>query len=207
MGFKNTSTEYGILSKFFHWTIAFIMMGLLVVGFYMVSLEPAPFKFEVYSWHKSFGILVLILVVGRIFWKFSNSKLEHMATHKKWEKILAKITHLALYVGMIGMPLSGWAMSSAAGYPVKLFGLTLPALVAENKALGSLMNQTHEILGYVLIGAILLHTAGAFKHHFIDRDSTLKRMLIQPLEGFMPYLLVFVVGLFFAGAAYFILLN
>lgn len=207
MGLKNTATQYGVISKLFHWGMALIMMGLLMVGLFMVQLEPAPFKFQVYGWHKSFGILALILVAARIAWKFSNSKIEHMATHKKWEKTLAKIAHIGLYGAMIGMPLTGWAMSSAAGYPVKLFGLTLPALVAENKALGGLMNQTHEILGYVLIATILLHAAGAFKHHFVDEDATLKRMLVKPLEGFMPYVLVFVAGLFFAGALYFIVLN
>ncbi len=207
MRFKNTATEFGLIAKIFHWSMALMMMSLLIVGFFMVSLDPAPFKFQVYGWHKSFGILILLMVAGRIIWKVSNAKLDSMVTHKKWEKILAKIAHLALYLGMIGMPLSGWAMSSSAGYPVKLFGLTLPALVAENKALGSLMNQTHEILGYVLVIAILLHAAGAFKHHFVDRDGTLKRMLSKPIEGSVPYLLVFLVGLFFAGALYFILLD
>lgn len=207
MGFENTSTEYGIISKLFHWSMALIIMGLLVLGFYMVSLDSTPFKFELYGWHKSFGALILFMVIARILWKFFNIKPERLATHKKWEKILAKIAHVALATGMICMPLSGWMMSSSGGHAVKMFGLELPAIVDKSKLINGWMSDLHEFFGYVLIIAILFHVAGALKHHFIDGDMTLKRMLTVPLQSVGPYIAVFIAGLFFAAVAYFILLN
>jgi cytochrome b561 len=170
-------------------------------------LENSPFKFEIYGLHKSFGIIILALVIGRIIWKAINPKPMEMDTHEKWEKTLAKLAHGFLYLSMIGMPLTGWLMSSAGGHPVKLFGLELPALMEKNPDIGKLMNQTHEILSYMLIAAILLHAVGAFKHHFIDRDNTLKRMMAKPVHGFGPYIAVMITGVFAVGVAYFIVLN
>jgi len=142
------TSQYNILSKLFHWTIAALILGLLVVGFYMEGLERSPFKFEIYGWHKSFGLLVLWLAGLHIF----------------------------LYVAMVGMPLSGWFMSASGGHSVSFFGLEMPNIMAENKAINSLSKQTHNWLGYILILAIMLHVIGALKHHVIDNDMTLRRM-------------------------------
>ena len=207
MGFENTSTEYGMVAKFFHWSMALIIMGLLDLGFYMVSLDGSPFKFELYGWHKSFGALILFMVIARILWKFFNIKPDRLATHKIWERILAKIAHVSLASGMIIMPLSGWMMSSAGGYPVKMFGLELPAIVDKSKLISGWMHDIHEFFGYVLVIAILFHVMGAVKHHFIDRDMILKRMLPVPFSGITPYIVVFIAGLFLTAVAYFILLN
>jgi len=207
MNIKNTTNDYGVIAKLFHWSMALMMMGLLLAGVYMVGLENSPFKFQVYGLHKSFGIIVLAMVIGRIIWKHINTKPASLNTHQKWEKALSKITHVLLYLGMIGMPLTGWLMSSAGGYPVKVFGFALPSLIEKNPEIGKFMNQSHMIFGYMIIIAIILHAMGAFKHHFIDRDNTLKRMTAKPVQGFLPHIAVVVTGLFILGAVYFILLN
>ncbi len=204
---KNTKIEYALITKAFHWSMALIIMGLLLLGFYMADLDRTPFKFELYGWHKSFGVLILGLVVLRILWKFTNAKVEKFSSHKVWEKSLAKIVHILLYISMIGIPLTGWLMSSAGGHDVQLFGLSLPALITKDEKFGALMNLSHEILAYLLITVIFLHIAGAFKHHFMDKDGTLIRMMAKPAQRFGPYIAVVVAALFFGGLTYVLLLN
>jgi len=169
--------SYHFISKSFHWVVALMMVGLLAVGFYMSGLEGSPFKFGLYRWHKSFGIVVLGLAVLRLGWRFYQGVPEGVATHKRWETLLSKMTHVVLYLGIFAMPLSGWLMSSAGGYGVSVFGMfKMPDLIGENKALGGVFNQVHEILGMVILAAVILHLAGAAKHHFVDQDETMRRM-------------------------------
>ncbi len=196
MMINNDKDTYGSLAKFFHWTIAALILGLILVGFYMVGLERSPLRGDLYSYHKSFGVLVLWLVGLRILWRLYSQQPEPHENHQKWERLLAKVTHIFLYVAMIGMPLSGWLMSSAGGYPVSLFGLEMPSLIGKNPEIGKRMNQIHGILPYILTGAIALHVIGALKHHYMDRDSTLKRMVAFPLRNIAPPILVFVLVFF-----------
>lgn len=206
MGLKNTKDSYGLVSKALHWITALIILALVLVGLYMTQLAYSPFKLEIYALHKSFGILVLWLVGLRIIWKLLTAKPEAHPNHKWWEKLLAKLTHIFLYIAMIGMPLSGWLMSSAGEYPVPFFGIQMPDLVDKNPQLAGLMNNIHEILAYILIGAVLLHAVGALKHHFIDRDSTLLRMLVNPMHKVGPYLAVFLM-IFFALSVGFLMMK
>lgn len=178
MIWKNTAERFGAVAKGFHWLIAVAVIGLIAVGLYMEGLDPAPFKFSLYFWHKSIGITVLALAAVRLLWRFTNTHPATLATHQKWEKTLAKIIHPLLYVCLFAMPLSGWAMSSAKGFSVSVFGwFTLPNIVGENKELGGLLREAHEYIAWVLIACIILHFAGALKHHLVDKDSTLRRML------------------------------
>lgn len=176
---KNTTTTYGLLAKIFHWVIGLGIIALLGIGIWMEGLDvqEAPYKFEIYGLHKSFGIVILALMIGRFCWRVYSAPVGHHANHKVWEQKLAAIAHTLLYVTAFAMPLTGWAMSSAGGHGVNLFGLQLPDIVPENKEWGRMFNQWHGYIGYAMIGIIGLHVAGALKHHFIDRDSTLKRML------------------------------
>lgn len=168
--------NYNVVSRVFHWSVALLILGLLIVGFYMGGLEP-PFKFKVYGWHKALGITVIALGVFRVVWKFYSASPKSLNTHKQWEKYLSKTIHVVLYFLIIAMPLSGWVMSSAGGHPVSFFGLFgVPAIVGEDKELSKLANELHEILAYALIVCIGLHVVGALKHHVIDKDATLNRM-------------------------------
>lgn len=178
MSSKNTVDSYGCLAQGFHWVIAILIVCLLGVGLYMADLDPAPFKFQLYGLHKAFGIVVLGLAALRLVWRLVNIVPASLPHHKAWERILARSAHYALYALMFAMPLSGWAMSSAGGHAVSLFGLfELPPLVAKDPEFGKEMAELHETLAWTLIGVIGLHVAGALKHHFIDKDETLRRML------------------------------
>ena len=178
MCIKNTTESYGIVHKAFHWLMGLVIIGLIIAGLIMVRMDAAPLKFEIYGIHKATGIIILALFALRLLWKWFNPKPAPLDSHEAWEKLLARTIHIALYVLMAAMPLSGWLMSSAAGFPVDLYGLlTLPDLLDKNEDLATLFNQTHEIMGYALIAVIALHVAGAVKHHVIDKDSTLRRML------------------------------
>ena len=176
-GLKNTQKAFGGISKGLHWSMALMILGLLVVGFWMTTLEFSPFKLELYNWHKSFGVLVLILASVRLVWRFLAAVPLPLSTHAGWEKFLSKTIHIVLYLSFFVMPLSGWLMSSAGEYPVNVFGLfNMPPLMSKDEGVFELMKVVHTVSAYGVIGALGLHIAGAVKHHVIDKDETLRRM-------------------------------
>jgi cytochrome b561 len=123
------------------------------------------------------GMLVLVFVWLRIALRILGPTPSIQPTPAKWQELIAKLMHLALYVLMIGQPLLGWLILSANGDPIPFFGLQLPALIAENKDLVDVLKEVHETsgtVGYFLVG---LHAAAALFHHYITRDNTLVRML------------------------------
>ena len=178
MIWRNTTSRFGVVAQGFHWVVALCVIGLLAVGLIMTEMKPGPDMFKIYALHKSVGITVLTLAVLRLLWKLTNAHPQALPTHQRWEKFLAKLVHMFLYFAIIGMPLSGWIMSSAKGFPVSVFGwFTLPDLVTPSKEIGKLANEFHELTAYALIAAIGLHFVGALKHHVIDKDGTLRRMI------------------------------
>lgn len=175
--FKNTAQSFGVVARAFHWSMALVMLGLLALGFWMVWMPVSPFKFELYGWHKSFGLVILGFGVMRLFWRFMSVHPAALPSHAQWERFLSITIHIVLYISIIGMPLSGWLMSSAGEYPVRFFGMfDMPVLSGKNEALYDLMKVVHELFSFALIGAIGLHIAGALKHALLDRDETLRRM-------------------------------
>jgi|AntRauTorcE11897_2_1112592.scaffolds.fasta_scaffold02503_7 cytochrome b561 len=183
MQIRNTSTYYGSLTKLFHWTIALLVIGMLFAGEYMHELEATPFKFEVYSWHKSIGLLVLSLVMLRLIWRLITPPPGFItAQTKDWEIKLAYLIHFLLYLCLFLMPLSGWLMASAEPNPdPTIYGFDLPQLIEPDKTMKALFSETHSIIASALIALISLHVLGALKHHFINKDRTLIRML--PFTG------------------------
>ena len=134
-------SKFHFISKSFHWLMAGMILGLLFVGFYMVGLAFSPFKLQVYGLHKSFGILVLVLGILRLGWRFIASSPKPLVTHKRWEKFLSHIIHVVLYGVIFAMPVSGWLMSSAGDFPVGLFGLfEMPDLIAKDQDVLSLIH-------------------------------------------------------------------
>ncbi|HHT9952753.1 TPA: cytochrome b [Legionella pneumophila] len=176
MQLKNTSTSFGLVAIFFHWIMAALIIGLLGVGLYMVRLPISLEKLKLYGWHKEYGFLVLFLAFFRLIWRLTN-QLPELAI-PLLEKIAARSMHWAFYFFMFAMPISGWLITSAAGLPASFFGLfVLPDLVAPDENRRILFQLIHEWLGYALIMAIILHAAAALKHHFINKDDILRRML------------------------------
>ncbi|MEZ5814582.1 MAG: YceI family protein [Alphaproteobacteria bacterium] len=173
----DTQQHFGSVAKVFHWGMAVVVLGLLAMGFWMVSLPAGSFKFALYGFHKSFGLLVLGFGIMRLFWRFISGVPAALPTHRKWEKVLSKTIHSVLYISIIGMPLSGLFMSFSGEYPVRFFGLfDVPPLGGKNEALFELMKAVHELFAFMLTGALGLHILGALKHHVLDRDETLVRM-------------------------------
>jgi len=174
---KNTKNHYGIVAISLHWIMAILIIGLLVLGLYMVPLPISREKLKLYRWHKEFGMVVLMLVVLRAAWRLSNI-IPSLASLPPWEKFAARSVHYAFYVFMFAIPISGWIMSSAAGFSVSFFGLfLLPDLVLPDENLRIILTEIHKWLSYLLIAIIFLHISASLKHHYINKDDILRRML------------------------------
>lgn len=178
MPVKNTSSSYGSVAKFLHWTMFLILSGLVALGFYMHGLPNTPGKFELYGLHKSIGIVILLLVFLRLVWRAKNKVPELPADGGKMEKAGAHGVHILLYLIMFALPLSGWIGSSYSGFEVSVFGLfTMPELVGSDRQMSDILHEAHEILVFALIGVVALHVAAALFHHFVRKDDILKRMM------------------------------
>ena len=175
MLFRNTNTQFGLITILFHWIMAIIIIGMIILGLYMVDLPFSPAKLKYFGWHKEFGLLILGLVIVRLCWRVINTRPE--LNLPAWEKNAALTVHWAFYAFMIIMPITGWIITSAAGVAPSFFGLfVLPNLVAPNEDIRKLFGVIHEWLAYGLIATIVLHVLAALKHQFIDHDNILRRM-------------------------------
>jgi cytochrome b561 len=178
-GIKEQS--YGIFAKFLHWGMAFMILLLIAVGTYMAGLDKDdPSKMLIMGLHKSFGAIFMQFAVLRVICsRISNSpKLPTVLT--SWERLLSKTITGSLYILMLVIPFSGYAMTNLFGYPVSLFGLVdLPVLFAKDLEMGLLAKQAHLLLVYTLVAALFAHVAGALKHRFLDTPEAdvLPRML------------------------------
>ncbi|MDP3559821.1 MAG: cytochrome b [Legionellaceae bacterium] len=170
--------EYSSLSKFFHWTIALIVIPMVLGSFFLGDL-PSGVRGTAIALHKSFGLTVLLLMLLRIIWIFFAGRPVLPDSVPRWQRILAHAVQYALYLTVLAMPLVGWMMSQAAGHTPRFFGLfALPFPgISENKALSDLLFDIHQKIAFVIIGLLCLHIAGAIKHYFIDKDVVVKRML------------------------------
>lgn len=160
-----------------HWLIAILILAAFPLGLYMHGLPLSPNKLKLYSYHKWIGMTVLLLFVPRILWRLTHRPPAPLPM-PAWQHKIAEGTHHLLYLLMFLVPLSGWLMSSAKGFQVVYFGvLPIPDLIGKDKELGELLEEMHEVLSWSLMTLVGLHLAGALKHHIIDKDSTLRRML------------------------------
>lgn len=166
---KNTRKSYGSIAKFFHWIVAILVLAMLTLGYFMAT--PG-----FYSLHKLTGLLVLILVAARIIWMLINSQPE--LNINRYEKILAQSVKVLLYLAILIMPLSGWMMATAFGSAPHIGNLriAMPGIPLSHSLAKTLM-QVHNTTAIILIVLISLHLLGALKHHFIDRNTILVRML------------------------------
>jgi len=178
MALRNTTRRWGALSQLLHWLIVVLLIGQVTLAFMADDLPAGVRKIALLARHKSVGITILMLVILRLGWRWTNLTPLLPPTLKPYERTLARITHALLYVLLFAMPLSGWMMSSARGFPVSWFGFfTLPDLVPKNKPLYEALLITHQTLAWCLGAVVALHVAAALKHHFWLRDDTLRRML------------------------------
>ncbi|WP_366910636.1 cytochrome b [Methylotenera sp.] len=174
----NFNNRYTLIAIGLHWLMALLIISLFAVGLYMHDLPLSPWKLKIFSWHKWAGVTAFLLVMIRLGWRFTHRPPPLPISMSKSVKLAAHIGHGLLYLLMIAIPLTGWLMSSAKGFQTVYFGLIpIPDLLAKNKELGSLLRDVHETLNFVLIAIVIGHAGAAFKHHFIDKDDVLTRIL------------------------------
>jgi cytochrome b561 len=160
-----------------HWLIAGLIACGFTLGTIMTDLPVSPERLRLFNYHKWIGITVLGLAFLRGVWRLFNRP-PAMVPMPAWQAAVARQAHVFLYVLMFLVPLTGWLMSSAKGYPVVYLKLwQLPDLVQKNKELGETLEDVHSVLAWLMAAIVGLHAAGALKHHFIDRDDTLRHML------------------------------
>ncbi len=163
-----------------HWIVAMMLVGSFSLGLYMSDLPISPWKLQYFSWHKWNGITILALALLRLLWRLTHPAPPPAPGLPRWQALAAHGAHVGLYVLLFVIPLSGWIYSSASGYPVVYLGiksLQLPDLVARNKETAETLKSVHQFLNWSLLALVSIHVAAALKHHFLDRDETLRRML------------------------------
>ena len=194
----NNNTKYTNVAIALHWLIGITILFMFVLGWFMTELPketPKTTSFDIFNaglitWeveeeqsqrsfyfnlHKSVGLSLLMLIVLRMYWRFTHRPPAFLNSMMLWEKRLAKATHHSLYLLMFLIPLSGIIMSAGSKYGIKWFGIkVIPGF--DDKAIRELFYEFHEIFGLLLLLILILHILGAIKHSIVDKDGTLRRM-------------------------------
>jgi cytochrome b561 len=172
----STSNHYSRIAIVLHWLLALAILGSLGFGVYMTDLPMSPSRLKLYNYHKWAGITILVLSAARLLWRLSHRPPEDVAM-PAWQRRAAHATHWALYALFFAVPLSGWAHSSATGFPVVWFGvLPLPDLAPVDRPLAQTLKLVHNVFAGLLASLVVVHVAAALKHQFVDRDGLLRRM-------------------------------
>ena len=182
MNNASTPARYSLIAIVLHWLLAFLLAALFALGLYMADLPFSPQRLKLYNWHKWAGVVVLTLSFLRLVWRLTHRPPELpapvAAAMPAWQHWAHHGTHYALYALFFAVPLLGWAYSSAAGFPIVVFGvLPLPDFMPVDKALAELIKPWHGYAAYAMAALVVLHVAAALKHQLIDRDGLLARML------------------------------
>jgi cytochrome b561 len=176
------SDRYGNVAIALHWLLAVSLVAIFSVGLYMADLPFSPLRLKLYNWHKWAGVTILLLSALRLVWRLTHTPPALPATITQgmpnWQMQAYHGTHVAMYLLFFAVPLIGWAYSSAAGFPIVLFGvLPLPDLLPVNKEWAELIKPLHQISAFALAGLVAVHIAAALKHQWVDRDDLIARML------------------------------
>ena len=187
MPLRDEPQRWGSVSIALHWLTFLLVLGMATLGLLMVDLPNGPAKLQWYALHKSVGLTVLALTALRLAWRAFGQRPQPLPFKPDWQHQVARATHAALYALLVAVPLSGWWFNSAAGFPLRWFGLVaLPRLTGFDKDIKALARESHELLFYALATLVLLHAVAAFWHHYRLQDRTLARMLFPnrpPTQG------------------------
>jgi cytochrome b561 len=176
---KNTRERWGSVSIGLHWTIAALVLLVQVpAGITMVSVDPGTVQNVGYNIHKTTGIVIFLLAIVRLGWRWSQPVPGYAQDMPAWQAKTARTTHALLYIVLFAMPISGFLYTAMGGFPVPFFMVyDLAQLVPENKPVAEIFKLIHLTLQWVLYVVVLLHVAGALQHHLIRKDGILRRML------------------------------
>lgn len=168
--------RYNAVARALHALIAVMVIFNLLTGIAGDAIESI---WQPFPAHKATGILILLLSLGRLAWRFTWTMPEWPASMTTLKRRVAILTHWALYALMLIVPLTGWIFSSAGKYPLTIYGLfDWPKLaVSKGSPLAEVAHESHEVLGFVMAGLVVLHVAAALHHHVIIKDNSLRRML------------------------------
>jgi cytochrome b561 len=175
----------GRVSLGLHWGVGFGVLGLIAFGFWLRTVSGGPDKTALVQIHKSFGVIVFVLAIARVAWRMREGFPAPAGLHAAWERRSAIALHAFLIVATLLMPISGILRSLAYARPVSVFGLpVIPKLFeAKHETLYALAANLHDGLALALSAALALHVGAALKHHWVDRDGTLLRILGLHREG------------------------
>lgn len=176
MSFKNTTTAYGSVTKFFHWFIFILILCMLIAGF-VLGYVPEAYQAVGYNLHKLTGLSILILMLMRLVWSLVNPKPNLPAGVRWYEHVLERGVHGLIYLVVIGMPLAGWIGSVAGGRPPHLGRYLIMLPIEQNKELSENAFTMHNTLAFTLITLLTIHILAALYHHFIRKDDVLRRMM------------------------------
>jgi cytochrome b561 len=176
---QDTLTQYGLISKLLHWLSAIVIIGMFIVGYWMVDLtyysqwyKTAP------DWHKSIGLLLLLTTIFRLLWKILTPSPKPIATQSHLVQNGAKIAHSLLYLLLLVIMTSGYLISTADDRAIDVFNwFSIPSLGKLFDEQEDISGLIHEYAAYAIMAFALLHAIAALKHHFIDKDATLSRMI------------------------------
>lgn len=179
IGIRNTEQQYGLLAIFLHWLVALVVIGMFSLGVWMTGLT---YYDEWYKRgpdiHKSIGILLFLVMLARVIWRILNVKPKHDPRVGSLQTRVAHGVHLLLYGLIFAMIISGYLISTADGRSIEVFGLfSVPATITGIANMEDVAGKVHWYLALLLVSLVALHTIAALKHHFIDRDRTLEKML------------------------------
>ena len=204
------SARYDDVAVGFHWLIALLIFAQLAVGKYMTSLPEADAaRFVLTQWHKTFGIAVLILATLRLAWRFTHRPPPEPDSVPAWQERAAHLAHLGLYALLFAVPLTGWVLVSWSSFNVDTYlfdvipwpHLPTPGFVVDGRVSEHALHEWHEIAGNILILILIAHVGAALKHHFVDRDAVLVRMLPDWSRSWNAKLAAFGVAVAASGTA------
>ena len=178
MRWRNSAEQFGLTSKIFHWGLAVYLIAMLVFGTILADMKVSLSNLHLFGLHKSFGMIALALIVLRVGWIVYNRPPAPIGTADGlWAARLAKGTHLALYLCILAMPLTGWIASSASVFEMQFFNLgPIPPIAPKDPDLEKRVFAAHGVIGKILIGLIVLHLAGVVVRQYVKKDATWKRM-------------------------------
>lgn len=175
---KSNSRGYDTVSRLNHWVVALVMIGMLAFGLYLENAGLSKeARGELMGIHKAIGAVFLVLAIGRVGYRLYQGFPQPVAIMPKWQDLASKAVHWSLLAGVLIMPISGLMMSLFSGRSVDVFGLVTISAFEKNETLGGIGHVAHGIGANILLAAIAVHVVAALKHHFIDKDLTLSRML------------------------------